>query len=191
FHRLQRLAELETAPFTANRSFRHFWVGCEDTIIAAQSMCTAADALGLGSVYLGTVSEYIPQLRERLNLPQGVFPLVLVCFGYPKKAPALRKKYPARVLVHEETYQEMDDEALLDAMREKYGDRMFQINPERLKTIETVCRQTRGAEFAEKCLARVRRDGCIMLPTKCRWIIRGFCKHCATAAFSGWMNIKT
>ncbi len=161
FHRLQRLAELETAPFTANRSFRHFWVGCEDTLIAAQSMCTAADALGLGSVYLGTVSEYIPQLRERLKLPQGVFPLVLVCFGYPKKAPALRKKYPADVLVHDETYQELPDAALLAAMREKYGNRNFQITPERLENIETVCRQVEGPEFAEKCLARIRQDGFI------------------------------
>ena len=55
WYRLRRWAELEIAPFTATSSFRHFWISFQDTMIAAQNICTAADAMGLGSVYVGTV----------------------------------------------------------------------------------------------------------------------------------------
>jgi FMN reductase [NAD(P)H] len=161
FHLLQRWAEMEHAPFTANHSFRHFWVGCEDTIIAAQSICTAADALGLGSVYIGTVSEYLPELKEKFNLPQGVFPLVLVCLGYPKNPPVPRKKLGVEILVHDETYREPDAKTLLAALNEKYGNRPLQISPERLATIEKVCRETHGQEFADQCLAHIHEEGAI------------------------------
>ncbi|MFZ5979432.1 MAG: nitroreductase family protein, partial [Candidatus Zixiibacteriota bacterium] len=46
YHRLRRWAEFEIAPFTATSAFPHFWIGFQDTIIAAQNICTAADALG-------------------------------------------------------------------------------------------------------------------------------------------------
>ena len=58
-HRLERWARLDVAPFTANHSFRHFWISFQDTIICAQNICTAADAMGLGSVYIGTVLEFL------------------------------------------------------------------------------------------------------------------------------------
>jgi len=45
YHRLGRWAQLSTAPYTATSSFRHFWIAFQDTIIAAQNICTAADAV--------------------------------------------------------------------------------------------------------------------------------------------------
>ena len=84
FHRLQRWAELESAPFSAHRSFRLFWIAFQDTIITAQNICTAADALELGSVYIGTVMECFPDVKTMFSLPQGVFPVVLLCLGTPK-----------------------------------------------------------------------------------------------------------
>jgi len=86
YHRLARWADLLDAPFSATRSFRHFWIAFQDTIICAENICTAADALGLGSVYIGTVLEYFVRLREMFRLPDGVFPVVLLCLGYPRSA---------------------------------------------------------------------------------------------------------
>jgi len=84
FHRLKRWTELEVAPFTATNSFRHFWVSLQDTVICAQNICTAAESLGLGTVYIGSVLECFRELQEMFQLPKKVFPVVLLCLGYPK-----------------------------------------------------------------------------------------------------------
>ena len=161
WHRIQRWARLEVAPFTATSSFRHFWISFQDTTICAQNICTAADALGLGSVYIGTVLEFFPELREMFHLPQGVFPVVLLCLGYPKTKPSPRKKLNVDVIVHTERYHEMADDELLDAFSEKYPGQRVQITEERLETISEVCREVHGEEFARRCVERVKETGYI------------------------------
>lgn len=163
FHRLERWAKLEVAPFTATSAFRHFWISFQDTIICAQSICTAADSLGLGSVYIGTSLEFIPQLRKMLKLPKGVFPVVLLCLGYPKKSPLPRKKLGVDVMVHNERYQELSDKQLLAAFNEKYSGIKVEAVKERLKRIERVCREVAGEKFAKKCLAKIKKNGYISM----------------------------
>ena len=160
-HRLQRWAELQAAPFSADHSFRHFWIAFQDTIICAQNICTAADALGLGSVYIGTVLECFAELREMLLLPEGVFPVVLLCMGYPRHAAKPRRKLGTGVVVHKDTYHELDDEALLQAYEVKYPDYRVQITEGRLEAIAGVCRRVHGEAYAEHCLARIREAGYI------------------------------
>lgn len=160
-HRNKRWAELEVAPYTATQAFRHFWISFQDTIIAAQNICTAADAMGLGSVYIGTVLEFFAELREKFNMPEGVFPVVLLSMGYPKKKPEIRKKLGIDVLVHDEVYQELDDEALLAAFERKYGETRFQITDERLELLEQVAREAHGEAFAKQCVEKVKETGTI------------------------------
>ncbi|MBN1579489.1 MAG: nitroreductase family protein [Anaerolineae bacterium] len=162
-HRLERWAELEAAPFTANRSFRHFWVSFQDVIICAQTVCTAADAMGLGSVYIGTVLEFFADLKERCGLPQGVFPVVLLCLGYPKSRPEPRGKLGVDVAVHAERYYDPEDQALLDAFNLKYGGRQFEVTQERLDLIAEVCREVGGEELARRCLDRIEENGAISM----------------------------
>lgn len=161
FHRLKRWAEIETAPFSACDSFRHFWIGFQDTIIAAQNICTAADALGLGSVYIGTVLEFLRDLKEMFDLPQGVVPVVLLCLGYPKHRPKPRKKLPVDIIVHNEKYQELTDKQISHVFKEKYSGWKWEINEERLARIEQVCRDVHGEEFARKCIAEIKENGYI------------------------------
>lgn len=161
WHRLQRWAELEIAPFSATRSFRHFWISFQDTIICAQSICTAADAVGLGSVYIGTVLEFFPELKELFELPQGVFPVVLLCLGVPATRPQPRGKLDVGVVVHQERYREMADEELLAAFEEKYAGRRLEVTEERLATLAEVCRRVHGEAFAQRCLGRIQQQGYI------------------------------
>ncbi len=105
WHRIARWAEIECAPFTAHQSFRHFWISFQDTIIAAQNICTAADAVGLGSVYVGTIIDRLREHRDLLQLPDKVFPVVLLSLGYPKVRPSAKKKLGVSAIVHDETYQ--------------------------------------------------------------------------------------
>jgi nitroreductase len=160
WRRLERWAALEAAPFSGNSSFRHFWISFQDTIVAAQNICTAADALGLGSVYIGTVLECFRELREMFQLPRGVFPVVLLCLGYPKHYPSPRKKLDVDIIVHSEKYREMEDHELLDAYNKKYP-WTNEIRPERMERIERACRTVHGDNFAAKCLEKIRKSGYI------------------------------
>lgn len=161
WHRIERWAKLEVAPFTATSSFRHFWVSFQDTIVCAQNICTAADSLGLGSVYIGTILEFFLELQDMFQLPKGVFPVVLLCLGYPKTKPPPQKKLGVNVIVHEERYEEVEDQKLIDAFDEKYLGLKIEITKERLETIEQVCREANGEEFARRCVKRIKENGYI------------------------------
>lgn len=158
-HRNERWAALEVAPYTAASSFRHFWVSFQDAVICAQSICTAADSMGLGSVYIGTVIDMPKDIQAMLKLPEGVFPVVLLCLGYPASRPAPRRKLGVDAVVHSERYHEMEDRELLDAYDEKYERVKLEITEERLETILKVCRKVHGEEFAKKCADRIKADG--------------------------------
>lgn len=159
--RLKKWAELEIAPFLATAAFRHFWISFQDTVIAAQNVATAADALGLGSVYIGTVMECIPQLCKMFDLPKGVFPVVLLCLGYPKFDNVPRKKLPADILVHNEKYELPDDTRLTDAFSAKYKGSEKKITKKRLEQIEKVCRRVHDENYAKGCTERTKQNGFI------------------------------
>lgn len=166
WHRIRRWAELSVAPFTATSSFRHFWISFQDTIICAQTICTAADAMGLGSVYIGTVLECFPELREMFALPDGVFPVVLLSLGYPKSQGTPRSKLGTDMIVHRERYRIPTDEQLLETFGAKYADVRLEPTAERLARIEQTCLAVSDREFADRCLDRIRSDGFIGAPNR-------------------------
>lgn len=161
FYRNKRWAEVEIAPYSGGKSYDTFWIAFQDTIIAAQNICTAADSFGLGSVYLGTVMNNFRDLKEMLNLPNGVIPVVMLAMGYPKTKKVLRKKFNSEVVVHKEQYQYKSDEEIKAIFQEKYQDVKVEITPERLNIIKEVCRTVHGEEFAQKCLTKIKDQGFI------------------------------
>jgi nitroreductase len=165
-HRNERWAKLETAPYTATSSFRHFWVSFQDTVMCAQNACTAADSVGLGSVYIGTVIDFPSEIRAMFNLPKAVFPVVLLCLGYPAKRPKSRNKLGVATVVHLERYREVEDRELVEVFNEKYRAdavhaQKIPVSAERLETIMKVCRRTFGEGFARRCKRRIEADGYI------------------------------
>ncbi len=161
WHRIKRWAELEIAPFAATSAFRHFWISFQDTIICAQNICTAVDAMGLGSVYIGTIMEFVREVKAMLQLPQAVFPVILLCLGYPKGKRHPRKKLGIEVVVHPERYRELDDQELIDAFNDKYEGMRVEITDERLEKISEVCEQVHGPEFAKRCIESIKERGYI------------------------------
>ena len=78
-----------------------------DALIAAQNAVTAAHSLGLGSCYIGDITENYELHRELLNLPQYVVPAAMLCMGYPTAQQLTRPKPPRHDvthLVHENGY---------------------------------------------------------------------------------------
>ncbi len=161
WNRLKRWAEFEMAPFAATHSFRHFWLSFEDTIVCAQTICTAADAVALGSVYIGTILECFAELRELFDLPEGVLPVVLLCLGHPKSRPKPARKLGTDIVVHQEKYCQIPDEQLAAAFDEKYRGREREISEERVGRIAEVCQRVHGKQFADDCVKQIREHGFI------------------------------
>lgn len=79
-----------------------------DTMIAAQNAVVAAESMGIGSCYIGDIMEQCEFHRELFELPDYVFPVGMLVFGYPTDQQKERKK-PQRCrmedIVHENVYQ--------------------------------------------------------------------------------------
>ena len=161
WHRLRRWAKLEVAPYTSTSAYRNFWISLQDVVLCAQNIATAADSLGMSSVYIGMVYECLYELREMFALPDGVYPVVLLCLGYPARSLQPARKLGVDVVVHEGKYHELSDEQLVEAFNEKYANRQRQINDERLKKVFDVCSEVHGEKFANRCIDRIKENGYI------------------------------
>lgn len=92
-------------------------VGAIDSAILAQNLLVAAESVGLGGVYLGSVRNDINRLSELLQLPQGVVPLFGMALGYPDQDPVIRPRLPIDMVVSTNQY-----EAATKAEIEAYND---------------------------------------------------------------------
>jgi nitroreductase len=87
--------------------------------LAAMAMNVAAEALGVSSVMLSETGRTglldAGYLKEMLALPDGVFPLTTIVFGYPKAAyPPMPPKLPLETICFEGQYQEPDPVVMTD-----------------------------------------------------------------------------
>lgn len=158
WHRIEQWAKDNHAPFTAKEGFRHFWIGFQDTIIAAQSICTAADSLGLGSVYLGTVESCFDELKPMFDLPDGTFPVVIVSLGYPTKQAPIASKLMYEDIVHKEKYKKIDLNKLNTAMDKKYP-RRTPLTPRNIKTLYNVTKEVDGEHSAKESIDYAKEIG--------------------------------
>jgi nitroreductase len=158
-HRNSVIAEYGEAPYTAGHAFRHFWISFQDTLIAAQNVCTAADALGLGSCYIGTVIEIMEECVDMFNLPPLVIPVELVVIGYPEVPPAFRKKFTPDVMAHREKYQDYNPAELYTSYTERENDRHIELNNNNIQVFHDVCQAVQGKEYADAVTGRVKERG--------------------------------
>lgn len=81
-----------------------YWV--IDGAIAAQNMILAANALGIGSVWLGTWPQMgrVQAQAELFGLPQTQVPHSIIAFGYPQELPAKEKQLWEDSRVHYEKW---------------------------------------------------------------------------------------
>lgn len=65
-----------------------------DASIAAESLTTAAESIGLGASYLGSILNEPQQLVDLLHLPTLTFPVFGVAVGYPVTIPEQKPRLP-------------------------------------------------------------------------------------------------
>ena len=99
-----------------------------DPLIAAQNAVTAAQALGIGSCYIGDIMENAEVQREILGLPAYVFPAAMLVFGYPTEQQKERPK-PKRLdlgyVLQENVYHEHTGEELRKMFEDRTGHKTY------------------------------------------------------------------
>ncbi|MHA2007371.1 MAG: nitroreductase family protein [Promethearchaeota archaeon] len=88
-----------------------------DALIAAQNAVITAESLGIGSCYIGDITENYEIHREMFNLSKWAFPIAMVCFGYPKgdkeKIP-LTSRFPQKFIHFENKYKRLNMQELTE-----------------------------------------------------------------------------
>lgn len=87
-------------------NFAWFLNAATDALLAAQNLCIAAEAHGLGICYLGTTIYTAGDIARILELPKGVIPLTTIVLGYPTETPELTDRLPLEAVVHYEKYRD-------------------------------------------------------------------------------------
>ncbi|HHX00223.1 MAG TPA: oxygen-insensitive NADPH nitroreductase [Acholeplasmataceae bacterium] len=93
-----------------------FFSGYTDACIMAQNVVVAAESLGIGTVYLGSILNDIEKLCELLKLPKYTFPVVGLALGYPDQEPQLKPRMDMSLRVFENEYKVFEN--YLDEIKE-------------------------------------------------------------------------
>ncbi|RHH71008.1 MULTISPECIES: NADPH-dependent oxidoreductase [Vagococcus] len=93
-----------------------FMVAMTDAVLAAQNVNLAAESLGLGTVFLGSILNDNNKTSELLELPELTFAVLGLAIGYKDQEPQLKPRLPQDIMFFEESYQTFDNyvEALKD-----------------------------------------------------------------------------
>ena len=120
-----------------------------DTLIAAQNAVVAAHSFGLGSCYIGDITENYEFHKELLNLPQYVVPAAMLCIGYPTAQQMSRPKPPRHEvsdLVHENGY----DMEKSDRMMEMLSSQQGKEGEELTDWLNRFCKRKWNSEFSRE-----------------------------------------
>ena len=93
-------------------------LGIIDATLVAMNIVTAAEIMGLGSVFVGSVWKSPRRIAEILELPANVLPILLLCIGYPSESPPKRPRWPLKAVMHEGRYIMPDERMMRNYYRE-------------------------------------------------------------------------
>jgi FMN reductase (NADPH) len=107
--RLDRVCELrgytQVTEYTEN-----FLIAAIDASLAAQNAALAAESLGLGVCYIGSIRNHPAQIIELLGLPRLTFPVTGMTLGWPGNLVDEKPRLPLQSVLHWESYnQEKED----------------------------------------------------------------------------------
>ncbi len=98
------------------RDMDRFFAAFTDACIMAQNVVIAAESMGLGTVYLGSILNDSEKICELLKLPELTFPVIGLGLGYPNQNPQLKPRMEMRLRVFENAYKVF--ESYLDEIKE-------------------------------------------------------------------------
>ncbi|WP_067839885.1 oxygen-insensitive NADPH nitroreductase [Amphibacillus sediminis] len=106
YHRHMLHASNEDKELIANnvQSTEYFMIATVDATIAAQNAALAAESLGLGICYIGSIKRDMDKIDELFGLPDHVIPLFGLAIGYPDEEPEQKPRLPKDAVYFENHY---------------------------------------------------------------------------------------
>jgi nitroreductase len=90
----------------------NFLVPAIDAALAAQNAALAAESLGLGICYVGSIRNNPAEIIDLLGLPKLTFPITGMTVGWPSKPAHKRARLPLTAILHWEKYNSDQSTAL-------------------------------------------------------------------------------
>jgi nitroreductase len=161
-YRNRQIALASNYDAKAARDMDRFFQSFTDACLMAQNVVNAAEALELGTVYLGSILNDSEKICDILKLPELTFPVLGLGIGYPGQNPQLKPRMNMSFRVFENTYIQFENYLALikdyDEEMQTYYDlrdtnrrsdsfsnqvvaRYNSINPKRQKILEVISRQ--------------------------------------------------
>jgi nitroreductase len=105
-HHASELSRVRGVPSEGLSYLEMFLMASVDTALAAQNAAVAAEALGLGTVYIGALRNHPERVAELLGLPEQAFAVFGMCVGWedPAAATSIKPRLPQSVALHRERY---------------------------------------------------------------------------------------
>ncbi|HID08227.1 MAG TPA: NADPH-dependent oxidoreductase [Armatimonadetes bacterium] len=135
-----------------------------DAILAAENMVLAAEAYGLGSVFIGSALAN-PRVVKILNIPKGVLPLSLLCIGYPDENPPVRPRLLLETVLFIDSYRQLSKSELdrgVEYMNEKLAEEGYYVKYSQrsvdFKWIDNVQRKLVGNRKREEMLIETLKN---------------------------------
>lgn len=165
YNRFSRWCECRRADACYD-NFQSFMASAIDTLLAAQTFATAAEAEGLGICYLGTTTYNASEIIDVLHLPRLVVPVTTITVGWPDEQPAQTDRLPLDATVHRDTYRDFTpgDIDRLYAEKESLPENLQFVrenNKETLAQVFTDVRYPRrnNEPFSDKFIEVLKRQG--------------------------------
>lgn len=134
-------------------------LACCDALIAAQQAVVVAESIGIGSCYIGDIMENIEIHRKMFNLPNRVFPVTMLCFGYFKDSyltQTPRPRFDQKFIHFKDQYQRISQEGFKEMFEHLEGDS----NTRFLENAENFAQhhylKKTGADFSEEMRRSVK-----------------------------------
>ncbi len=112
--RAERIGAAEATSLEALPYLETFLVAAIDAALAAQNAVTAAQSLGLSTVYIGALRNDVGRVGSVLNLPPGAFAVFGLCVGHAAdEAPSeVKPRLAQPAILHRERYAIPDERGL-------------------------------------------------------------------------------
>ncbi|SDC46909.1 FMN reductase (NADPH) [Pelagirhabdus alkalitolerans] len=86
------------------QSTEYFMIATIDATIAAQNATVAAESLGIGACYIGSIKRDMDLVNDLFDLPEHVVPLFGLALGYPDEKQDIKPKLPKNAVYFENSY---------------------------------------------------------------------------------------
>ncbi|MBO0452746.1 MULTISPECIES: nitroreductase family protein [Enterococcus] len=112
--RTQKIAEHYGVDYPISEGTDPLITAVTDAALALENAVIATEALGLGSVVVGSIRKDIVEVSKLLNLPEQVLPIAGLSIGKPTVEMRVKPRLPEMAVIHYDTYQDYDYQLIAD-----------------------------------------------------------------------------